>query len=152
MRTRMPVLITALALAATGAMPSDAMADKTYRGKSQQRGAVSVLTGDDNVLKRLRVSWLTRRCAQRGTTFEHTTLFIPEFDSATPGAFRDAGSFTVAQRGGIRSRVSIATTGIYEASTNRWHGTVQATIVVRREGRVIDRCALRKTYFTVTAA
>ena len=149
MRTRKSVLITVTVVAALAA-PSQASADKKFAGKSAQNRSVSLTTGDDNVLKTLRINWLTRRCAQSGSRFQHITSFRPPFDAATPDAFNDEGTFTVRDRGRIRSRVKITLTGqhVFDPAVpeaEKWTGTLKASVVVRRRGRVIDRCRLRTT-------
>jgi hypothetical protein len=147
-RTRTSILVAALAAGALAA-PSTAAADKTFRGKTQQNRSVSLTTGDDNVLKTFKINWLTRKCAKSGSRFQHITSFKPPFDSATPDAFNDAGSFTVADRGGIRSRVSMTLTGQHafdpaNPAAENWFGTLKASVTVRRRGKVIDRCTLRQ--------
>ncbi|MDQ4124375.1 MAG: hypothetical protein M3134_02080 [Actinomycetota bacterium] len=148
MNIRTAVLLAVLGTAL--AVPSTALADKSFSGKTKQNRSVSLTTGDDNVLKTFRINWITRRCAQSGSRFQHITAFRPPFDLATPDEFRDAGAFTVRDDGGIRSRVSITITGRHafdpaNPAAENWFGTVKASIVVRRRGRVIDRCRLRST-------
>ena len=150
MRTRTPLLLTAAVLAVALVAPSQAAADKSFAGKTAQNRSVSLTTGDDNVLKTFRVNWLTRKCALSGSRFQHITRFRPPFDSATPDAFTDAGSFTVADRGRIRSRVTMTITGQHAfdpavPEAEKWFGTLKAKVVVRRRGKVIDRCTLRST-------
>ena len=158
MRLRMTFATTAaVALTAAAVVPATATADKRFRGKTQQGRTVTMTTGDDNVLKILRINWLTRRCALSGSRFQHITSFRPPFDSATPDAFEDAGSFRVADRGGIRSRVTIALTGQRRPdpanqATETWSGTLRANVVVRRRGRVIDRCRLRQITWNAAPA
>ena len=158
MRLRMTFATTAAAALATAALvPATASADKTFRGKTQQGRTVTMTTGDDNVLKILRINWLTRRCALSGSRFQHITLFRPPFDSATPDAFNDAGSFRVADDGGIRSRVTIYLAGRRNVdpanpAVESWTGTLRANVVVRRRGRVIDRCRLRQITWNAAAA
>ncbi len=148
MHTRTAVLAAVLGTAL--AVPSTALADKSFSGKTSQNRSVSLTTGDDNVLKTLRINWITRKCAQSGSRFQHITPFRPPFDLANGEEFRDAGSFTVRDSGGIRSRVRITLTGRHALDpavpeAEKWTGTVKASIVVRRRGRVIDRCNLRST-------
>lgn len=150
MRTRTPVLLTTAVLAAALIAPSQAAADKSFAGKTVQNRSVSLTTGDDNVLKTFRVNWITRRCALSGSRFQHITAFRPPFDSATPDAFTDAGSFTVRDRGRIRSRVKMTITGQHSfdpavPEAEKWFGTLKASVVVRRRGKVIDRCRLKST-------
>ena len=149
MRTSKPVLLSVAALAVGAAVPATAAADKTFTGKTAQNRSVSVTTGDDNVLKSFRVNWLTRKCAKSGSRFQHITPFRPPFDAATPDEFQDAGSFTVVDKGRIRSRVRISVTGRHafdpaNPAAENWFGTLKASVVVRRRGKVIDRCRLRQ--------
>jgi hypothetical protein len=145
---RTPVILTTAAVAVALVAPSQAAADKSFSGKTSQNRSVSLTTGDDNVLKTFRVNWITRRCAQSGARFQHITSFRPPFDSATPDAFSDARSFTVRDRGRIRSRVTITLAGQHafdpaNPAAEKWFGTLKAKVVVRRRGKVIDRCTLR---------
>jgi hypothetical protein len=150
MRTCISILLISL----LAAVPADALADKRFRGKSQQGRTVIVLTGDDNTPKDMRINWLTRRCSLTGTRFQNKVRFMPPFDAAAPGSFRDADTYPLRQRGGIRIRVRISTSGqlVSDASGERWTGWIRAKAVIRRKGRVIDRCTLRKTYWTATPA
>jgi hypothetical protein len=145
----MPVLLCTAALAAGAVVPATAAADKTFKGKSAQNRSVTAVTGDDNVLKTFRINWLTRKCAKSGSRFQHITGFRPPFDLATPDEFSDQGSFTVADRGAIRSRVTMTLTGRHafdpaNPAAENWSGTLKASVVVRRRGKVIDRCNLRQ--------
>ena len=151
---RKPLVITLSCAVLTGAAisPSEALADKSFRGKSQQGRTVTVTTGDDNVLKGMKINWVTFRCTRSVRRFQHVTRFIPPFKSATPGAFDDGGALTVRDPGGIRSRVRLTTSGRYDAAANKWNGWLEARIVVRQNGSVISRCSLRRTYFTAGPA
>ncbi len=125
------------------ALPATAIADTTYRGKTQQKRTVALTFGADNLLQTARINWITRRCAESGARFQHITSFRTPFDASTPEAFRDAESFRVDDRGGIRSRVNITFAG-RRASDALWRGTLRARVVVRKRGKVIDRCRLRE--------
>ena len=149
----MPVLLGAAAIAACAVVPATAAADKTFTGKTAQNRSLTVKTGDDNVLKSFRINWITRTCKLSGSRFQHITGFRPPFDVATPDGFNDAGAFTVADRGGIRSRVKITLTGTHAfdpavPAAESWSGTLKANVVVRRRGKVIDRCNLRRINWT----
>ena len=152
MRLLAPVATT-VALAAAAIVPATAVADKSFKGKTAQNRSVSLTTGDDNVIKTLRINWITRSCSQSSARFQSISEFPGPFDTATPDEFADEGSFTVRDSGGIRSRVTIAVTGRRaltdpaNPATENWSGTVKATVVVRRvrrgRSKVIDRCTLR---------
>lgn len=152
MRKPTVILLSSAVLTGAAIAPSEALADKSFRGKTQQGRTVAITTDDNNVLERMRVNWLTRRCSQSGSRFQHFTRFIPPFKVATPGSFDDGGALTVRDPGGIRSRVRITVAGRYDAAGNKWNGWVQARVVVRKNGTVIDRCTLRRVYFTATPA
>lgn len=150
MRTRTPALLATAAVAVALAAPSQAAADTSFSGKTAQNRSVSLTTGDDGVLKTFRINWLTRRCALSGSRFQHITRFRPPFDESTPDLFDDERSFTVADRGRIRSRVTLTLTGQHALDpavpeAEKWFGTLKAKVVVRRRGKVIDRCTLRST-------
>lgn len=153
MRTRMPVLLTTAAVAAAAIAPAEAAAVKQFRGKTDQNRTIKLTIGDDNLLQSASVNWFTRRCSQPGSRFQHRTAFKLPFDESTPDLFRDAGPFTVADSGGIRSRVRITLTGRRvvdpaEPAAESWKGTLRATVVVRRRGKVIDRCTRRTLRWT----
>ena len=137
-------------------LPADALASKTFRGKTQQSRGVSVLVGDDGRVDRVRINWRTRRCALGGSRFQDATQFVGPFEPSTADRFGDAGSYTVRDRGGIRSRVRITLTGtrIVDPATaaERWEGTLRANVTVRRKGRTIDRCVLRSIGWRATPA
>lgn len=147
MRTRTSVLLTTAAVAAAAIAPSEAAAVKRFRGATDQERTVKLTIGDDNLLQSASINWVTRKCAQSGSRFQHMTAFRRPFDETTPDAFRDEGSFTVRDSGGIRSRVRIIFIGerLVDPATNveSWRGTVEAKVTVRRRKKIIDRCTLR---------
>lgn len=154
MRTRTPVLLTIAALSVALVAPSNAAAVKNFRGKTQQGRTIKLTIGDDGLLQTLNINWITRRCRHSRARFQHRTTFRPPFDTSTPDAFSDAGAFTDIQSGGIRSRVNITLGGQRtqldpaDPATERWKGTLKASVVVRRRGKVIDRCTLRQITWT----
>jgi hypothetical protein len=137
---------------AAAVLAAPAQADTLFTGKSQQDRPVTVRVGDDGAVNLFRVTWRTRRC-QGGEFLQDRTDFRPPFDSATGDAFQDKGTYTLRQRGGIRIRVTIDVSGRRIAdpanpAVSSWQGTVKSTGVVRRNGRVIDRCTLRSIGWT----
>lgn len=142
-------------LAVLAAAPALASA-KTFRGESGQQRAVSLRTGDDGVPTFVRIPWKAR-CRRNGgrATFEDRTDFGPPFDSATVDALADAGSYRLRDPGGFRHTVTITLTGRRtltdpaNPATERWTGTIAATIKVRRRGRSYDSCTLRETPWSV---
>ena len=141
--------LTAAVIVAALAAPADAFAEKAFRGKTEQDRTITLTIGDDGLLETLRVNWITRRCDRSGARFQSFTGFRAPFDRATPDLFEDAGAYTVRDSGGIRSRVRIVIAGrrTYDPAdpaAERWKGTLRASVVVRRSGRIIDRCRLRE--------
>jgi hypothetical protein len=135
------------ALALIVSVPADALAAKTFRGKTQQGRGASLTVGDDGAVQRVGLVWKAIRCRDRRSTYSTNTEFRPPFDSATPDAFTDAGPYSERDRGGIRSRITVTVNGQRQLDPSNpaaetWTGTLRATVVVRRRGRVIDRCRL----------
>lgn len=149
-------VLSSAVLVAALAVPSEAAAVKTFRGKTQQNRTVTVTIGDDQRLDTLRVNWITRRCALSGSRFQHITRFRRPYDRSSTDDFGDAGTFRVVEDGGrIRSRVAITLSGSRtfdpaNPATESWSGTLSARVVVRRRGRVIDRCRLRQITWNAT--
>ena len=136
------------------AAPSEAAAVKKFAGKTQQNRTVTLTIGDDQRLDTLRVNWITRRCALSGSRFQHITRFRRPYDQSSTDDFRDVGSFRVVD-GRIRSRVTITLEGrrTFDPANPAgefWDGTLSARVVVRRSGRVIDRCRLRAITWNAT--
>ena len=158
MRFRKAVLLTTTMTAAAALVaPGTASAAKTFSGETAQGRAVTLTVADDNLLDRFRINWITRRCRQSGSRFQHFTRFRRPYDESTPDAFRDVGSFTVRDSRRIRSRVRVVLTGERtfdpaNPAAEAWNGTFQASVVVRRRGRVIDRCRLRSITWNVGTA
>ena len=153
--TRLLVLLTLLAAALV--LPADALAAKTFRGKTQQSRGVTVIVGDDGLVDRVRVNWRTRRCQLGGSRFQDATQFNGPFEPSTVDAIGDSGAYTVRDRGGIRSRVGIVLTGkrLFDPANpagETWEGTLRANVVVRRRGKIIDRCRLRSIGWRATLA
>lgn len=144
---RLPILVNVALLAALAA-PSQAAAAKDFEGKTRQGRTVELTIGDDQLLDTLRINWFTRRCSKPGSRFQNMTVYRRPYDQSTPDAFTDVGSY-VAREGAIRARVRLTLTGERRFDPNdpadeSWRGTLRGRIVVRRRGRVIDRCRLRE--------
>ena len=88
-----PLIATALAAVLFAAVPAVAEA-KTYKGKSSQGRDVMVRTGADGVHQQGARS-AGARPAAAGIVFNTRTGWRPPFDSATPDAFMDQGTYRV---------------------------------------------------------
>jgi len=143
------VVLIALALAPSQAAAQTA--DKLFRGTTGQSKRVAVRVGAAQKVTRVTVAWIAP--CRRGGTFENDTVVSPRARRSTVDVFEASGSYPVRQKGGYRMRVRMVIRGLRDVSSagvERWTGTVRATVVIRRRGRVIERCRLRSTAWSAT--
>jgi hypothetical protein len=136
-----------LAIAAVGVavVVAPAAADaRTWRGETSQGRSVSVRTGDDGLVNRVRVNW---RAPCRHGRYVSRTFFAPPFDVAESAAFEDAGTYRSRAQGGYRARHTVFVRGTLGAD-DRWTGTFRVRTRVMRRGRVVDRCRLKGVRWT----
>ena len=148
--SREAVLTSSAALAVAAFVPAPALAAKTFKGETQQNRNVMVKVGDDGVVTRFRIDWRTRDCDLDDATLRDQTTFRPPFDTATPEAFADEGRYTARDKGRKRITTTVKLDGRRvvdpgDPAAESWQGTFEATAVVRRRGKVIDRCRLKST-------
>jgi hypothetical protein len=133
-----------LALAVAMVLSFAAVADaRSWRGETEQGRSVSVRTGDDGQVLRVRVSWRARCARGRYTS---RTVFERPFDVAEPAEFEDSGSYRVSVRGGYRARHTVFVRGTLAG--DRWSGTFRVRTRVLRDGRLVDRCRLKRVTWT----
>ena len=152
--TTRAVLTISAALVAAGLAPSAASA-KTFTGESQQDRRVLLRTGDDGTVRFFRIDWKTRDCDVDDATLRDQTTFRAPFDSATPDAFADEGRYRAREGRRIRITTNVKLSGTRvvdpaDPAAESWQGTFEASAVVRRRGKVIDRCTLSSTGWTAT--
>ena len=144
--TRRAVLTLTAAFAAAAVAPAPALAAKTFKGESQQERRVTVKLGDDGLVRLFRIDWKTRDCDLERATLRDQTTFRPPFDSSTADAFADEGRYRYRDRGRKRITTTVRLDGrrVVDPATQAetWQGTFEAGAVVRRRGKVIDRCRL----------
>jgi hypothetical protein len=117
-----------------------AIADVRFRGQSRQGLPVAVVAGEDGTPKRARIRWRSVcRSGLRGIT---TTGFRRPLDLSTRRRFRDSGTYSVREPTGARATITATISG-RKTGPRRWAGRFRAVTVVRRGGRVRDRCAVR---------
>jgi hypothetical protein len=128
------------AVAGLAALAGPAAADVRFEGRTSQGRQALVVAEDDGVPKRGAFNWRAR--CRRGGRLVQGTGFSRPLDLATRRRFRDAGSYrTRRYADGIRLTIRARTTG-RKVSPRRWIGRFTARAVVRRGGRVLDRCAV----------
>jgi hypothetical protein len=141
------LVVTVAASGPAGAQepPPEPAEPRVYRGETQQDRRVSVRTGTDGLVDRVRIGWVASTC-RRGRSYGTTTVDTPPFDAVSADRLRDAFAYVERSRGGIRARVAV--TLVAERSgrgaRERWSGTVRARVVVRRAGRRVDTCRTRR--------
>ena len=137
----------ALALALLIGAPAIAEA-RTWRGETEQGRAVMVRTGDDGVVKRVRLAWKAR--CRHGSYTSSTSFRVP-FDLATASEFRDAGTYRSRRlKGGYRARHTVFVRGALGAD-DRWTGTFRVRTRVMRRGKLVDRCRRAGLSWTASA-
>ena len=128
----MKAAVLALTVVLVGAPAAEA---GVFKGRTSQNRSTELRTNDRRLPVYLRIAW--RASCSRGTFGESTTFLRPyALRSATE--IRDAGSYTL-RDGNLRYRIRTHVRG-RRVAPRRWKGTFGATAVVRRDGRVIDRC------------
>jgi hypothetical protein len=135
----------ALAAVCAAVVVAPAAADaRTWRGQTKQGRAVSVRTGTDELVNRVRVSW---RAPCRKGHYVSTTLFVPPFDVSETTVFEHAASYRGRAQGKYRARHRVFVRGTLGAG-DRWTGTFRVRTRVMREGRLVDRCRLERVTWT----
>ncbi len=152
--TARAVLTISAAFAVAGLAPATASA-KTFTGKTQQDRKVTLRTSDDGAVRFFRIDWKTDDCDLEAATLRDQTTFRGPFDTATADAVVDEGRYRYRDRGRKRITTSVKLDGKRvtdpaNPDAESWQGTFEASAVVRRRGKVIDRCTLSSTGWTVT--
>jgi hypothetical protein len=134
----------ALALAALCAvaatLPAAAEA-ATWKGKTKQGRKAVVVTDDaTGLVSRVRIGW--RAPCQDGTYSSRTT-FLPPFDTSTGTTFEDTGSYS-ARPDGYRTWTTATVHGRFYPHADRWRGRLDLTVRVRKAGKLVDTCRLKK--------
>jgi hypothetical protein len=128
----MKTTVLALTLLLVGAPAADAA---LFKGRTSQNRSAELRTNDRRLPVHVRIAW--RASCSRGT-FRETTSFLPPYDVRSAKEVRDSGSYTL-RDGDLRYRIRTHVRAT-RVAPRRWRGTFGATAVVRRDGRVVDRC------------
>ncbi|MDA0170873.1 hypothetical protein OJ998_17355 [Solirubrobacter taibaiensis] len=136
-----PLAVTALTALLFAAVPAVAEA-KNYKGRSSQGRVVTLRTGADGIINKASVGW--RAPCGGKIVFTSRTGWRPPFDSATPDAFMDQGTYRVNAGDGERGRITSTFVGQRDPATDRWSGTLAVKVMVTKRGKVIDTCELKR--------
>src|SRR3954469_19261731 len=140
----MPTLRVFAALAlifVIGAAPAQA---GTLRGYTHRNVSVRIKVDAQGYASRVVFRWHVPRCDFRRYSYRGDTVVTPD-----PERFFARGPYTVRSRGGFRSRVMVHSTG-RKLSIYRWKGTFSVAVTIRRHGRVVDRCHIRRLHWTAS--
>jgi hypothetical protein len=129
------------AVAGLAVFVGPAAADVRFEGESSQGRPVVLVAEDDGVPKRVRIDWQAR-CRRSGSRPTESTGFRRPLDMPGRQHFSDAGSYRIRYRNGERVKFTVRISG-YKIGVSRWRGRFYVDAVVRRNGRVIDRCSAR---------
>ena len=136
--------IFVLAALCLAALATPAVADaRTWQGKTKQGRAVTVKTGADDLVNRVRVSW--RAPCEKGH-YVSRTLFLPPLDVAEAATFEDAGTYESKVPGGYKARHTVFVRGALDEDS--WAGTFRVRTRVIRDGKEVDRCKLERVRWT----
>jgi hypothetical protein len=129
------------AAAGLAALAAPVAADVRFEGESSQGRPVVVVAEDDGVPKRARIGWRGGCGRPRFRLLESTTFRTP-LDVGTRRRLRDAGTYRLRDQGGERITLTVRISG-RKVGPRRWAGRFRGQAVVRRRGRVLDRCSVR---------
>jgi hypothetical protein len=109
------------------------------------------VVGSDDLVRRARVNW---RATCRHGRYVDRTDFTPPLDVSTADRIADEGVYRTRTGDGIRSRVTIRLRGrrVFDPDHPRrelWRGTVRVQVLVTRDGRYLDTCAVRRLRWVV---
>ncbi len=136
--------ISVLAVLCVAALAAPAAADaRTWKGKTKQDRTVTVRTGADDRVNRVRVSW--RAPCEKGH-YVSRTLFLPPLDVAEADAFEDGGTYESKVPGGYKAKHTVFVRGALDE--DRWAGTFRVRTRVIRDGKEVDRCRLERVRWT----
>lgn len=131
-------IVVALTLAVSMAVPAQA-AGATYTGNTTQGLPFTLKTRANGRPRQVTFAWSAScrsgvvRTVTRGTPGSRTTY----------KKFTSHGSYVIRQ-GDIRLRIS-GIAGGTRVSAREWRGSFRLTIVVRKDGRFVEKCKLGNT-------
>jgi hypothetical protein len=129
------------AVAGLAALAGPAVADIRFEGRTGQGRVALLVAEDDGVPKRGAIHWQAR--CRRGGRVVQGTGFSRPLDLTTRRRIRDVGTYrTRRYPGGIRLTVRARVSG-RKVGPRRWRGRFSARALVRRRGRVVNRCTVR---------
>jgi len=136
----MRAVIALAALCAVAATLPASAAAATYKGKTKQGRSAVVTTDTDGLATRVKIGW--KATCDEGT-YTSRTIFMPPFDTLTSTEFSRVGSYTARPEGYV-SAIHVSVHGTWKEETDRWRGTFAVRVNVRKDGKLVDSCRLKK--------
>jgi hypothetical protein len=133
------VLALVALCAVAAALPASASA-ATYKGKTKQGRNAVVVTDADGLVSRVKIGW---KATCDDGTYTSRTIFLPPFDTSSSTEFAHVGNYT-ARPAGYVSAIHVSVHGTWLEDTDRWHGTFGVRVRVRKDGKLVDTCRLKK--------
>src|SRR3954451_5343332 len=136
-------LVCLCAMAAT--LPASAAA-ASYKGKTKQGRKAVVTTDADGLVTRVKLGW--KASCDEGT-YTSRTILMPPFDTSTSTEFGSVGYYT-ARPGGYVAASRVLVHATWVAESDRWRGTFGVRVRVRKDGKLVDTCHLKKLKWSVS--
>jgi hypothetical protein len=140
------VLLAALALLAFPAAASAlrGLPNVSLDGQTDQGKRMSLIVGHDDRIRAFTIPWSTRSCRRGPSTLAGESKPDEELLVSTSRRFAERLRVVVRDREDptLVSTIRVDVRGTRARRAGRWTGTISARAVVRRDGRVFDRCRL----------
>jgi hypothetical protein len=138
------------ALCAIAVLPAPADARKLFTGTTGQSRTARMEVAENGRPFRVTLSWKAR--CRRGT-FQDVTRIQPPRRTTTPDLVEIAGAYRIRATKRLTARVTILVRGIRgvdpaDPQAEVWSGSFRVSVVVRRRGRVFDRCRVPTTVWS----
>jgi hypothetical protein len=121
----------------------------TFNGKTSQKRAVSLVTGSDGLVTRIRISY-SAPCQRKGVRFPNIFRFTAPFKLLTPVLVTDEASFGQPLKGGGRTHQVASVVGHFAGGA--WTGVFRTRVILTRGGHRLDKCRLRKVTWRASPA
>ena len=131
------------------ALPAAAEA-KSFRGETSQNRLASVVVGEDGLVTRIRISY-SAPCGDPRYRFPNVMRFEPPFDETTVDSVSEKVMLREKLSGGGRSRQTVTVTArrtVDATGAESWSGTFKTRAVLRRRGKRLDTCELKRVTWT----
>src|SRR3954469_23621236 len=114
----------------------------SLRGATSQKRFVSLMTGEDGFVTRIRISY-SAPCSDPRYRFPNVLRIEPPFETSTPDELTETVTLRDRLRGGGRSRQTATVTArrtVDAAGVESWSGTFKTRAVLTKGGKRLDVC------------